>query len=93
MWREQPLTSLSSLAWNRCYDWPVSVIIPGILQKMDLEDIRASLAPRPLAIISPRDHLRQPLSPATARDEFAAVRNAYQAAKAADSLAIKLGKA
>lgn len=83
---EQPLTSLSSLAWNRCYDWPVSVIIPNILQKMDLEDIRAALAPRPLAIISPMNHLRQPLSPAIARDEFSVVRKAYQTAQAADAL-------
>ena len=86
---ERSLTSLSSLAWNRSYDWPVSMIIPGILPKMDLEDIRASLAPRPLTIINPVNHLRQPLSPAMARDEFAAVRKAYQTAHAANALSTR----
>ncbi len=89
---EQPLTSLSSLAWNRCYDWPVSVIIPGILQKMDLEDIRASLAPRPLTIINPLNHLRQSLAPVAARDEFAVVRKAYQAVRATNVLITRFKK-
>jgi dienelactone hydrolase len=89
---EQPLTSLSSLAWNRCYDWPVSMIVPGILQKMDLEDIRASLAPRPLAIINPVNHLREGLSTSAAREEFAIVGRAYSSAHAANALSVKHAK-
>ena len=68
------------------------MIIPNILQKMDLEDIRAAIAPRPLTIINPVDHLRTPLSPALAREEFAVVRKAFKAAHAANALKVKAGR-
>jgi dienelactone hydrolase len=53
------LTSWSSLVWNREYAWPVNMILPGALRHFDLDDLRASLAPRPLVTLEPQDHLKR----------------------------------
>jgi len=87
-----PLTSYSSLAWHRDYAWPANVVLPGMLESLDLEDVRASLAPRPLAVVGPLDHLKRPLTPRAARAEFALPRQAYRAAGAARRLRIAPGR-
>jgi len=73
------LTSYASLTWHRDYDWPVSVILPGVLEHFDLEDVRAAIAPRGLLCVEPLDHLKRPLSSARARREYDSVRRAFTA--------------
>jgi hypothetical protein len=57
----------------------VGFILPGALEHFDLEDVRASLAPRPLLVLDPLDHVKRPAR----REEFDAVRRAYAKAGAA----------
>ena len=79
---ERPLTSFSSLAWHRDYAWAANVIVPDVLKSFDLEDVRASLAPRSLTVIDPLDHLGEPLTGRAAEAEYAVPRRAYRAAGA-----------
>jgi len=72
-----PLTSWSSLAWHRSYDWPVNVFLPGVLEHFDLADVRAAVAPKPLAVLGPVDHQRRSLSAATRKKEFESVERTY----------------
>ena len=58
----------------------------------NLADVRAALAPRPLATVGPLDHLKRPLTPAAAEEEFDAVRWAYRSAGAADAVVIFPGR-
>lgn len=58
---QRALTSWGSLTWHREYAWPLSFILPGALAHFDLDDLRASLAPRELLSIEPLDHLRRPV--------------------------------
>ncbi len=80
------LISFSSLTWNRCYNWPVSFILPGVLPWMDLDTIRASLAPRLQVVVTPQDHLRRAMTREQIEVEFEGVRQAYTKAKAASNL-------
>jgi hypothetical protein len=82
------LTSWASLALNRSYAWPVSVILPGALRDFDLADLRAGLAPRPLAILDPCDHLAQPLAAPEMAREFGAVARAYRRQRAPRSFLV-----
>jgi len=76
----RPLTSLSSLCWHREYAWPVSMIVPGLLRRLDLDDVRRTLAGRGLRILDPRDHVDQPLAVDERERAFAPVRSAFAAA-------------
>jgi dienelactone hydrolase len=80
------LASWSGLTWNRCYDWPVSFILPGVLPWMDLDTIRSSLAPRLQVVVAPQDHLHQAMTREQIDVEFEAVRKAYAKQKAPGNL-------
>ncbi|MFC1452640.1 alpha/beta hydrolase family protein [Verrucomicrobiota bacterium] len=85
------LTSYSSLVWHREYAWAANVILPDVLRHFELEDVRAALAPKPLTVVQPLDHLKRPLSPVQARREYRAVRNAYRLIGATQSFSMKPG--
>ena len=91
VFEEEPLTSWSSLAWNRDYAWGVDVVLPGALEHFDLADVRSAIAPRKLTIRQPLDHHQKPLSPEAVRVEFAQVRRAFESAGADGNLTISAG--
>lgn len=88
---EGGLASYGSLTWHRDYAWPISVILPGALRFFDLDDVRASLAPRGLAVINPVNRLRLPLPRKEWRGEFGLAREAYEAAGMKKRLLIRTG--
>jgi cephalosporin-C deacetylase-like acetyl esterase len=84
----EPLTSLSSLCWNREYAWSVSMIIPNALKSFDLGDLRMMMALRQLRVVNPLDHAQRPLSAAACECEFAEVRRAFSSAGGSHLLSI-----
>jgi len=87
------LTSYGSLTWHRDYDWPVNVILPGVLEHFDLDEVRSAVAPRGLLCVEPLDHLRRPLSSERARREYASVRRAFAALRAPRAFRVSPGPA
>ena len=73
----EPFVSFASVAGHRYYQVPFSDVVPNALTAYDLTDLEASLAPRPLLIINPADHLMKPASSTVIDREFDAVRKAY----------------
>jgi cephalosporin-C deacetylase-like acetyl esterase len=53
--------SYGALATAELYQQPAYILLPGALQDFDLPDIFASLAPRPLLVMNPQDHLTRKL--------------------------------
>lgn len=71
-----------------CY-LPHDVIVPGVLTTGDLADIAESLAPRPLRLEGVVDGQNRRVAPETLAKQYGTARAAYQAANAADRLALE----
>jgi len=52
------------------YRHPSKFLLPGVLQKLDLPDVAALVAPRPLTLINLLDAQGHPLDPGTARRRY-----------------------
>lgn len=78
------LGSYRALVEHERYDYPTSALAPGVLAAYDVADLAGALAPRPLLIAAPVDHVQQPLPPEEAAAFFAPVRRIYELAGAAD---------
>ena len=61
-----------------------SQIVPGILKRFDLPQLAGLVAPRPLAILDPTDHLKNVIDPRTAGQVYEPTRTAYRTLSAAD---------
>ncbi len=48
-----PLTSYAEIAEAELYDWPLSAMIPGVLEHFDLPDVYRALAAKQLELIDP----------------------------------------
>ena len=79
----EPFASFASVACHRYYQVSFADLVPNALPAYDLADLEASLAPRPLLIINPADHLMKPASPEVIDREFDVVRKAYASKGAA----------
>lgn len=78
------LGSYRALVEHERYDYPVSACVPGVLAAYDVAELAGALAPRPLLIAAPVDHMQQPLRPEEAAALFAPVQYVYALAGAAD---------
>jgi len=79
---EGAAASYSEIARRAEYQQAASLLLAGVLRDFDLEDVLATLAPRPLLVLNPTDALTRNMRSAEARAVLAAVRRAYQGAPA-----------
>ncbi len=59
---EDSILDYSSVVLNPLFDVDTNSLVAGFLKVADLPDLIASIAPRKVVVITPRDHLGQPLS-------------------------------
>jgi hypothetical protein len=70
--------SYGEIARSEIYEQPVSLMLTGVLQDFDLVDVLASVRPRPLMVLNPRDALARRMTAERARETLAPVSRAYQ---------------
>ena len=86
------LAAFRMLTEHGRYVQATSQFIPGVLKQFDLPEIAALIAPRPLAIIDPTDHMKMPLAPETAKQIYSPVRAAYQKSNASARFKLAFGE-
>jgi cephalosporin-C deacetylase-like acetyl esterase len=74
--------SYGEIARSKLYAQPASLLLPGALQDFDLQDVLASLAPRPLLVANPTDALVRKMTREAAAKVYEPVRSAYRGARA-----------
>jgi cephalosporin-C deacetylase-like acetyl esterase len=74
------LISCRSLAQTDRYLYGADIFVPNILQYLDLPEVAAAIAPRPLAFIEPKDAMKKTVSPQRAEEAYRPVRTAYRIA-------------
>jgi hypothetical protein len=84
-----PLISYQKIVTNRFYDLPAVNLIANVLTGYDLPDLQASLAPRPLLVISPRDHLGNRMAVKAVQKELGVVYEAYEFKNASEHLTVQ----
>jgi cephalosporin-C deacetylase-like acetyl esterase len=72
--------SYGEIATAKLYAQPASLLLPGALQDFDLQDVLASLAPRPLLIANPTDALVRKVTREAAGKVYEPVHAAYREA-------------
>ncbi len=82
------------LSWRNLFETEVyaflpNILVPDILSYGDLPEIAASLAPRPLTIAAAVDATRRPVAATALATTYEVCRAAYQAAGAAEALALR----
>lgn len=75
--------SWAGTALNRDYTTDFSSVVPGALTAYDLPDVAACLAPRPLLVANPVDHLGEPVLESVVNAEWDVARRAYRGAASA----------
>jgi dienelactone hydrolase len=75
----EPPLSYQSVVMNGLYQMDVSEMVAGALTAYDLPDLVACVAPRRIALVSPRDHLRKAASPPVLNGELTIARARYAA--------------
>jgi dienelactone hydrolase len=80
--------SYRSAVMNRHYKLEVSAMVPKALTAYDLPDLVATVAPRRVALINPRDHLSEPADAARWEQELAFSRAAYERANVGSNLTV-----
>lgn len=83
------LASYKLLTENRYYNQFDHFWVPGALLDYDVTDLPALVAPRPVWILDPIDHMTMRLQEAPARKLFAYARGVYRLSGAKDALAVK----
>jgi cephalosporin-C deacetylase-like acetyl esterase len=78
---EKPLVSWLSVVETPLGRSHLSQVVPGALALYDLPELAASLAPRPLEVLSPVDAAGDALKPEAAEKAFAPVKAAFEKAK------------
>jgi hypothetical protein len=89
---ERSLTS-----WTAVVETPqgrdqLTSVVPAALALYDLPELAATLAPRPLTIRSAVDPMGQSVSAAVLESVYAAVKSAYESARAMKELSLEAGK-
>jgi hypothetical protein len=76
------LLSYRTLTASDRYLYGADVFVPGILPQMDLPEIAAAVAPRPLAILEPKDAMKKTVDLRRAQDAYRWTQAAYRTADA-----------
>lgn len=71
------LASFRMLTQHGRYMQATSQFIPGVLKKFDLPQVAALIAPRPLTIVDPADHMKKALAPGVAKQIYSPAQLAY----------------
>jgi cephalosporin-C deacetylase-like acetyl esterase len=87
---EQVPVSYAEIARSEVYAQPVSLMLPGVLQDFDLEDVLGAISPRPLLVLNPTDALTRKMALDQARQSLDPVRQRYESAKALSALEIRV---
>jgi hypothetical protein len=87
---EGPPASYREIALSEEYAQPASLILPGVLQDFDLEDVLAAILPRPLLVLNPTDALARKMSRETAEGVRAAVQKAGEDRETAGNLELRV---
>ncbi len=74
----EPLVSFRAFVMNRFYTVSPAEVIANALTAYDLPDLEASLAPRPLLVVTPRDQLSRPAGRLLRETDFKVVRDSYR---------------
>jgi len=82
---EGVLASYAEVAQAETYELPVSLLLPNVLLDFDLEDVLASLVPRPLLFLNPLDAKTKIMSREQAARAVASALDAYRAAGAGEA--------
>jgi hypothetical protein len=82
--------SYREIALSEEYAQPASLMLPGVLQDFDLEDVLGAILPRPLLVLNPTDALARKMSRETAEGVLAAVQKAYESPGAAGNFAVRV---
>ena len=82
--------SYAEIARSEVYAQPVSLMLPGVLQDFDLEDVLGAISPRPLLVLNPTDALTRKMALDQARQSLDPVRQRYESAKALSALEIRV---
>ena len=82
----EPSLSYRSVVLNSLYGMNLSEMVASALTAYDLPDLVACLAPRRVALLAPRNHLREPATAALAEEELAFPRGVFSRAGASSSL-------
>jgi len=80
----------AAIASAELYAQPVSLLLPGVLQDFDLEDVLSAIAPRPLLVLNPQDPLTRKMNWEEAPHALAKVREAFLAGRAGDAFALRV---
>jgi cephalosporin-C deacetylase-like acetyl esterase len=82
--------SYGAIASAELYTQPVSLLLPGVLQDFDLEDVFSAIAPRPLLVLNPQDPLTRTMCREEAQQAFATVRETFSAGRAGDAFTLQV---
>ena len=77
----ESLLSYRTLALSDRYRYGADVFVPEILQHFDLPDIAAAIAPRPLALLEPKDAMKNTVNASLAVKTYQRTQVAYRMAK------------
>jgi hypothetical protein len=88
---ERSLLSWSAVATTPLSRVQLTNVVPGVLRAYDLPDLAASLVPRALTIRQPVDPVGAPVPQAQLEDAYAAIRTAYEQARASEQLHLQAG--
>jgi cephalosporin-C deacetylase-like acetyl esterase len=85
----ESLLSYRSLAQSDRYLYGADVFVPDILHHLDLPDVAAAIAPRPLIFIEPKDAMNKTADSQQAEDTYRWTRAAYRLAGAEERFRIE----
>jgi len=89
----QTLLSYRSLTQVDRYLYGADVFVPDILLHLDLPQIAAAIAPRPLVILEPRDAMKKTVDLARAEEAYRWTQAAYEASASGKNLRIECERA
>ncbi|MFC1544904.1 hypothetical protein ACFL4X_01935 [Gemmatimonadota bacterium] len=72
--------SYASIVMNRYYRWQFDCTVSGALTAYDLQDLAATIAPRPLILTGTLDHMKEPMSAETVQQKYTFTRQIYKSA-------------
>lgn len=82
------LATYESIVENGLYSWEPFCFVPGALKAYDLPDLIAAIAPRRVLVVSPLDHLKQPVGRDQLSRSMSFPMSVYSMQHAKESLAL-----
>ena len=89
---QRGLASYRMLAEHGRYHQAASQFVPGLLKQFDLPQVAGAIAPRPLTILNPANHLKMPLAADAAERAYSWTRVAYTTANAGEAFKLAFGE-